>query len=255
MIKLSANLGFLWAELELLDAIRAAHRAGFNAVEVHWPYITHAIEMTLVLEELGLPLICLNTVGGDLAAGDFGLSAVPGRGDEAKASIDKAMAYAADVSAHYVHVLAGKADGPEAREAYVDNLRYAAARGREFGVGVLIEPISQVTQPGYYLSYVDQAVDVIQEVGEEGVRILFDCFHTQLMEGRLIERISANLEYIGHIQIAGVPDRAEPDTGEVDYPTLLRQIDDLGYGGYVGAEYKPAGRTDDGLGWMAHVGR
>ncbi len=253
MTRLSANLGFLWTELDLLDAIRAASSAGFEAVEVHWPYITHAFEITLVLEELGLPLLSLNTVGGDLAAGDYGLSAVPGRSDEARANIDKAMAYAADASARFVHVLAGMSEGPEARDAYIQNLRYAAARGNEFGVGVLIEPVSQAVQPGYYLTYVDQAVDVIQEVGEvdgPGVKILLDCFHTQQTEGRLIERIEANLPYIGHIQIAAVPDRSEPDHGEVDYRTLLGQIDALGYEGYVGAEYTPAGRTDAGLSWM-----
>lgn len=253
MTRLSANLGFLWPELELLDAVRAASDAGFAAVEVHWPYITHAVEVALVLEELGLPLISLNTVGGDLASGEFGLSAVPGREEDARLNIDKAFAYAADVSARYVHVLAGKAHGDKARDTFVQNLRYAAERGREFDVGVLIEPVSAATQSDYFLTHVDQAASIVADVGEPNVKILFDCYHVQLTEGDLLTRIRTHLPMIGHIQIAAVPDRAEPDHGEVDYPELLAQIDALGYHGFVGAEYKPAGRTSDGLGWMASV--
>ncbi|MEM7321874.1 MAG: TIM barrel protein [Actinomycetota bacterium] len=253
MTRLSANLGFLWPELELLDAIRAAKSAGFEAVEVHWPYITHAVEVALVLEELGMPLISLNTVGGDLANGDFGLSAIPGREEDARANIDKAFAYAADVSAQYVHVLAGKASGEDSRDTFIENLRYAAARGGEFGVGVLIEPISRETQPDYYLTHTDQAAAIIRDVGEPNVRMLFDCYHVQLTEGDLLNRIRIHQNIIGHIQIAAVPSRTEPDEGEVDFPELLRQIDGLGYDGFVGAEYKPSGRTSDGLGWIQQV--
>ncbi len=253
MTRLSANLGFLWPELELLDAIRAAEHAGFEAVEVHWPYITHAVEVALVLEELQIPLISLNTVGGDLASGDFGLAAVPGREAEARAHIDKAFAYGVDVSARYVHVLAGKSSGDEARATFVENLRYASAKGEEFGVGVLVEAISQHTQPGYFLSSIDEAAAIVTDVGRPNVKLLFDCYHVQLTDGNLIQRIATHLDLIGHIQIASVPERAEPDRGEVDYPALLRQVDELGYDGFVGAEYKPAGRTDDGLGWMAAI--
>lgn len=268
MTKLSANLGFLWPELDLLDAIAAAKSAGFEAVEVHWPYITHAVEVAIVLEDLGMPLISLNTVGGDLAVGEFGLAALPGREEQARAAIDKAMAYAADVSARYVHVLAGKLPGDrfdrdEAAQTYIRNLRYASERGTEFGVGILIEPISGQSQPDYYLERVDQAADVIATVDADNVRILLDCFHTQLTEGQgnvgdraanaLAELCGRYLPMIGHIQIASVPERQEPDHGDVDYTRFLSLIDDLGYDGYVGAEYHPAGRTDDGLDWMQKV--
>ena len=255
MTRLSANLGFLWPELDLLDAIRAAKEAGFDAVEVHWPYITHAVEVAIVLEDLQFPLISLNTVGGDLASGDFGLSAVPGREDDARANIDKAFAYALDVSARFVHVLAGKTDDEGAHDTFVANLRHASDRGAEYGVGVLIEPISHQTHPDYYLTHVDQAAAIIGDVDRDNVHILFDCYHVQLTEGDLLARIEQHLPLIGHIQIAAVPDRAEPDHGEVDYPQLLRQIDGLGYDGFVGAEYKPTGRTGDGLGWMAAIDR
>ncbi len=253
MTKLSANLGFLWPELELLEAIRVAKDVGFDAVEMHWPYITHALEMALILEELHMPLIALNTVGGDLNAGEFGLSAIPGREEDARANIDKAFAYAADVSARFVHVLAGRSSGDEARATFIENLNYAAGRGQEFGVGVLIEPISEQSQSGYFLTHVDQAASIVDDVGAPNVKIMFDCFHVELTEGNLLSRIEQHLPKIGHIQIAAVPDRIEPNHGAVDYPTLLRAVDALGYDGYVGAEYKPTGRTSDGLAWMADI--
>ncbi len=247
---LSANLGYLWLELELLDAIRAAHRAGFDAVEVHWPYITHAMEVALLLEELDMPLICLNTVGGDLSAGEFGLAALPGREDDARAAIDKAFAYAVDASAQSVHVLAGKTDDRQAAETYVSNLLYAAARGHEFGVGVLIEPISPQAHPGYFLSRVDQAAEIIARVDEPNVKILFDCFHVQMVHGEVPGLLDQHLDLIGHVQIASVPDRTEPDHGDVDYRAILKLLVDQYYDGHVGAEYQPAVSTEAGLGWM-----
>ncbi|MCL4143194.1 UNVERIFIED_CONTAM: hypothetical protein GTU68_007434 [Idotea baltica] len=253
MTRLSANLGFLWPELDLLDAIRAAKAAGFEAVETHWPYITHAVQVAIVLEELGMPMVALNTVGGDLAKGEFGLSALPGREEDARSAIDKAFAYGLDVSAKYVHVLAGESDNPKARDTFLENLAYASAKGEEFGVGVLIEPMSLQTRPGCFLTHVDQAASIIDDLGRDNVFIMFDCFHVQLTEGQLLSRIEANLDRIGHIQIAAVPDRAEPDHGDVDYPELLRQIDALGYEGFVGAEYRPAGLTSEGLSWMDSI--
>ncbi|MEM9561811.1 MAG: TIM barrel protein [Actinomycetota bacterium] len=250
---LSANLGFLWTELELLDAVRAAHGAGFDAVEVHWPYITHAVEVALVLEELGLPLISLNTVGGDLSVGEFGLAAVPGREDDARAAIDKAFAYAVDVSARFVHVLAGKTDDRRAAETFASNLLYASARGHEFGVGVLIEPISPESQPGYFLNSISQAAEILARVDEPNVRLLFDCYHAQLIHGQVENLIDEHIELIGHVQIAAVPDRTEPDHGDVDYGLIMDELDELGYEGHVGAEYRPAGKTDEGLGWLADL--
>jgi 2-dehydrotetronate isomerase len=248
----SANLGFLWTEFELLDSIRAARRAGFDAVEVHWPYITHALDVALVLEELGMPLICLNTVGGDLTSGEFGLAALPGREDDARAAIDKAFAYAVDVSARHVHVLAGRTDDRRASETFVSNLLYAAARGHEFGVGVLIEPLSPEAQPGYFLNRVDQAVEILDRVDEPNVRLLFDCYHVGMIHGAVENLLD---ERVGHIQIASVPDRAEPDHGDIDYPALFVELKDMGYQGHVGAEYRPATTTEEGIGWLSAVAR
>jgi hydroxypyruvate isomerase len=249
-VKLSANLGFLWTELELCDAIRAAGAVGFNAVEVHWPYITHALEVALTLEETGLRLLSLNTVAGDLAKGEFGLAALPGRQGEAQAAIDKAFAYAADASAQNVHVLAGKASGPQATETYIANVRYAAARGREYGIGVLLEPLSEHASPGYFLNDYDQAIELVDRIAESNVKILLDCFHASFIADEILPLIDALGDRLGHIQFASVPDRHEPDRGEVDYRTLLPAIVAQGYSGYFGAEYHPSTGTDRGLAWM-----
>ncbi len=254
MIKLSANLGYLWPELDLLDAIDAATEAGFDAVEVHWPYITHALDVALKLELLQIPMISLNTVAGDLAQGDFGLAAVADREPEARSAIDKALAYAADTSCKFVHILAGVADGTKATQTYESNLRYASEKGEEFGVGVLIEPLNTEDNPGYFLNYLDQAAQCIANVGASNINILFDCYHTQKMEGGdVVEKVTEYFDLIGHVQIASVPDRGSPDKGEVDYPVFLTQLDKLGYDGYVGAEYKPVGPTAESLGWMETV--
>ena len=250
-MKFSANLGFLWKELELCDAIRAAGRAGFDAVEVHWPYITHALDVALALEETGLSMVSLNTVAGDLASGDFGLAAVPGRVQDAHSAIDKAFAYAADVSADWVHVLAGHAAGDEAEETFVKNLRYAAARGREYGVGVLIEPLAEHLHAGYFLTGVDQAAAIIERTAEQNIGILFDCFHASFSVPDLAKSVKEHGQRIGHIQFSSVPDRAEPDHGDVDYAALLVDIESAGYQGFFGAEYHPTFRTDESLAWMA----
>lgn len=151
-LSFSANLGFLWAELPLPDAVRAAKRAGFTAVELHWPYATDAMEMKQALAETGLPVLGLNTSRGNLENGDFGLSALPGREQDARAAIDQALAYAEEIGASAVHVMAGKTDAPEARETFIANLRYAADKAAPSGVAILIEPINQHDAPGYFLS-------------------------------------------------------------------------------------------------------
>ncbi len=250
-MKLSANLGFLWQELELCDAIRAAAKAGFDAVEVHWPYITHALDVALTLEETGLPLLSLNTVPGNLAAGEFGLAAVPGREVEAQSAIDKALSYAADVAARWVHVLCGLADGTQAEVTFIANMRYAASRGREYGIGVLIEPMSAAAKPGYFLNDFAQAADLIDRIGEPDVKVLLDCYHAASADQEPLAVVRYLGERLGHIQFSSFPDRAEPDHGDIDYAELLPQLAAAGYRGYFGAEYHPTTRTDDGLGWMA----
>lgn len=247
----SANLGFLWTELSLPEAVRRAHGAGFDAVECHWPYEVPPAELRAVLEETGLPLLGLNTRKGG-QAGDFGLAAVTGREVEARAGIDEAVAYAAAVGARSVHVMAGRAAEDDTARAFFDaNLAYACKMAAPHGLTILIEPINHRDVAGYFLSRVEQAAAVIERVGADNLKIMFDCYHTQIMQGDLLRRFEAHREMIGHVQIAAVPSRAEPDEGEICYERLIADMRKCGYDGYVGAEYRPRAATDAGLGWRA----
>jgi hydroxypyruvate isomerase len=248
MIRLSANLGFLWAGLPLPDAIRRAKAAGFDAVEFHWPYAEDRAAVKAALEETGLPLIGLNTVrGGD---GMFGLSALPGREADARAAIDQAFDWAAALGARAVHVMAGRAEGPEAARAFAANLRHACDRAAETDATALIEPLNPTDAPGYFLRDLAHAAEVTAQVGRPELKIMFDVYHQQLTGGDLIRRFAAHRDVIGHVQIAAAPSRREPDEGEVAYYRLLPA---LAWDGWVGAEYRPRTTVEAGLGWMAAV--
>ncbi len=248
----SANLGFLFTDRPMVARIHAAAEAGFNAVECHFPYDTPAAEVKTALAETGLRMLGLNTVPGDVPAGDFGLAALPGREVEARAAIDQAIAYGAEIGAANVHVMAGKTDGGAVAEVtYRENLAYACDAAAARGMTVLIEPINQRDVPGYHLSLVEPGAALIEDLGRGNLKLMFDCYHTQIMQGDLTERLRRHMHLIGHIQIAAVPDRGEPDGGELHYPNLIAAIRDMGFTGPIGAEYKPRGAsTGDGLGWM-----
>ncbi|MEN9061393.1 hydroxypyruvate isomerase family protein [Ponticoccus litoralis] len=249
-MKFSANLGFLWTDRPLAEAIHAAKAAGFDAVECHWPYDEPVAEVRAALEETGLPMLGLNTRRGDTAAGENGLAALPGREAEARAAIDEALAYARAIGAANVHVMAGFASGAEADAAFVANLSYACEAAHPHGITVLIEPLNHYDAPGYYLATTGHARAVIEAVGAPNLKLMFDCYHVQLMEGDLTNRLKRLLPIIGHIQFAGVPDRGAPDRGEVDFSYMFKVIDALGWAAPMGAEYKPGGPTEDTLGWF-----
>lgn len=249
-MKFSANLGFLWADRPLPDAIRAAKAAGFDAVECHWPFEVPAAEAAAALAETGLAMLGLNTRRGDVAAGDNGLAALLGREAEARAAIDEALAYAVAVSAANVHVMAGYATGPQAQEAYLANLRYACDAAAAHGITILIEPLNRYDAPGYFLTTTDQAVAVIEAVGAPNLKLMFDFYHVQIMEGDVSRRLERLLPQVGHIQIASVPDRGAPDHGELSFAHVFRLVRDLGWDAPLGAEYKPGGDTDATLAWL-----
>lgn len=253
MPRFSANLGFLFADRPDPERVRAAARAGFPAVEMHWPYDVPAQDLAVVLAESGVAMLGLNTRPGDTGAGEFGLGAVPGREAEFQHDVDQCLAYATAIGATSLHCMAGVLTGPqEAAEAtFVENLRAAADKAARANLTLLIEPINPRDRPGYALSRIDQAAAILDRVGRSNARIMFDCYHVQITEGDLSRKLSDYLPLIGHVQIAAVPSRAEPDEGEVNYEAVLRHLDAIGYAGYVGAEYKPRGRTEDGLGWLA----
>lgn len=198
-------------------------------------------------------MLSLNAAKGDAARGDSGLAAVPGRQAEARAGIDQAISYAANIGAQNVHVLAGKSDSSVAAEAvFRDNLAYASGQAAKQGLNILIEPLNLRDAPGYHLSTVEHAAGIIQDLGADNLRLMFDCYHVQIMQGDLIKRLEAHLPIIGHIQFAGVPDRGEPNRGEVNYAGVFKALSAMGYTAPIGAEYRPRdGRAAGDLGWLA----
>ncbi|MFY0634174.1 MAG: TIM barrel protein [Vannielia sp.] len=246
-MKFSANLGFLWSELPLPDAIRAAKAAGFDAVECHWPYAVPPQEVADALAETGFEMLGLNASRGDASKGEMGFSAVPGREGEARDAIDQALAYAEATGTGKVHVMAGFGGD---HDTFVEALGYACEGAAKLGKTVLIEPINHYDAPGYFLSTTAQAESILADVAADNLKIMFDCYHVQLMEGDLSHRLERLLPMIGHIQIAAVPDRGAPDHGEVNFSHIYSHLKALGWDVPLGAEYKPGGPTEPTLGWL-----
>ena len=257
MIRLSANIGFLWPDRPLLDRIDAAAAAGFKAIELHWPYNVKAAAVRARCEAHGLTLLGINTVRGDVDKGEFGLGAVVGREAEFQASVDQAIAYCAEAGGSAVHCMAGKVSADEkaaARDVLIGNLREASAKAESHGLTMLIEPINQRDAPGYFYSTIADGAAIVRAVARGNVRILFDCYHVAMSGGDVVGDLAAFLPLIGHVQVASVPDRAEPDEGRLDCAELFEAFFRVGYDGWVGAEYKPRDDTDAGLRWVATAG-
>ncbi|SHE32369.1 hydroxypyruvate isomerase [Litoreibacter ascidiaceicola] len=251
MVQFSANLGFLWNDLPLPDAILKAKDAGFVAVELHWPYATPSADVRAALDETGLPCLGLNTQRGDVAGGDNGCAAIPGREAEARGYIDEALAYARDIGAPNVHVMAGFTDRSTAAKAtFAQNLRYACAQAALTQRTILIEPLNSRDAKGYHIGTIPEAQEALAAVDLPNLKIMFDCYHLQIMQGELVTLFTGCQKHIGHVQFAAVPDRGEPDTGEVDYKVLLPELERLGWNAPFGAEYKPRDTMESGLKWM-----
>ncbi len=253
MPRLAANLDWLYTEHAPLERYAAAARDGFRAVESLFPYGHRAAELRARLDAHGLEQALVNAPPGDRSRGERGLAALPGREDDFRRSIDQALAYAEVLGHRRVHVLAGLAvageDRARQRAAYVRNLAWAAEAARALGVTVLVEPINPRDIPGYFLNRQDEAHAVVAEVGAPNLAVQMDLYHCQVVEGDLAVKLRRYLGGVGHVQIAGVPGRHEPDVGEVNYGYLLALLDELGYAGWVGCEYRPAAGTSEGLGW------
>lgn len=252
-MKFSANLGFLWSELSLTDAIFAAKAAGFDAVEFHWPYNVPTNELKSALDETGLPLLGLNTRRGDSDKGEMGLSALPGREEEARRAINEAISVGAALGAQNVHVMAGFSEGTDAAKTFADNLSYACNLAQKQNMTVLIEPLNPYDAPGYFLKNTDQAQQIIKDLGFPNLKLMFDCYHVQLTEGDLTHRLTELLPLIGHIQFAAVPNRGQPDQGELNYDYIFDLITALGHEKPLGAEYRPNGPTEVTLEWLVHA--
>ncbi|WP_439575827.1 hydroxypyruvate isomerase family protein [Phreatobacter sp.] len=257
MPRFSANLGFLWSGLPLIAQMEAAARAGFRAVEMHWPYDTDPGEAKAAAARLGLALLGVNTVRGDVSKGENGLGALAGREAEFQAAIDQSIAWQVAAGGTAIHAMAGmvpRARIVEATATLRDNLAIAADKAAAHGLTLLLEPLNPRAAPGYFYSTLRDAADMIVRVGRPNVKIMFDVFHVGVSEGDVLTRLDAFWPMIGHVQIAAVPSRAEPDEGEIDYRAVFAALDARGYAGWVGAEYRPRGDTDAGLGWTGKLG-
>ena len=254
MPKFAANLTMLFNEVPFLDRFERAAKAGFTAVEFLFPYAHAAEEIRARLQAHGLQLVLHNLPAGDWDAGDRGLACHPGRVSEFREGVAQAIAYARALGVHQLNCLAGKApDGVTdavLRRTFIENLRFAAAALGEAGLTLLIEPINTFDIPGFYLSRTAQALEILDEVGAANLRLQYDIYHAQRMEGELAATLSAHLDRIGHVQIADNPGRHEPGTGEIHFAYLFDHLDRIGYAGWVGCEYKPASTTEAGLGWL-----
>jgi hydroxypyruvate isomerase len=256
MPRFAANLGYLFTERALIERVDAAARAGFAAIELQFPYDVSTADMRAAIARSKLTMLGLNTLPGE-RAGEFGLAAVPGREKDWRILFDRALAYISAVGGSAIHCLAGKV-GPEQRPAaervFVENLMRAADLAAEKNVTLLIEPINDRDRPNYFLNRVEHAADIIAKAARPNLRMQFDFYHVQIMGGDLIRRLEAHLPLIGHLQCSAVPSRHEPDEGEVNYPAIFEAVDRLGFSGWIGAEYRPRGRTEDGLAWAAPYG-
>ncbi len=254
MPKFAANLSLMFNELPFLDRFAAARAAGFDAVEFLFPYAFEPERITARLQRYGLELVLHNLPAGDWAAGERGLACDPRRGAEFRDGVALAIDYALELGVRHLHCLAGKLPpnvAPErARAAYVANLGHAAAQCDAHGIALLIEPINDRDMPGYFLTGTRQAAAVIEEVGAPNLYLQYDIYHMQRMEGELTETIRQRLPLIRHIQLADVPGRHQPGTGEINFPFLFGLLDELGYEGWVGCEYLPQGDTRASLGWL-----
>lgn len=254
MPKFAANLTMLFNEVPFLDRFERAAKAGFVAVEFLFPYSWPAAEIRSRLEANGLKLVLHNLPAGDWDQGERGIACQPARAGEFRAGVRKALEYASALGVKQVNCLAGKAPegiGDEVlRETFVGNLRFAAGELKKAGIKLLIEPINTWDIPGFYLCRPAQALAIVEEVGSDNLFVQYDIYHAQRMEGELAGTLSRHLARIAHVQIADNPGRNEPGTGEINCQFLFAHLDRIGYGGYVGCEYKPAAGTEAGLGWL-----
>ena len=257
MPRFAANLTLLFTEVPFLERFERAARAGFSAVEFLFPYAWPAQEIKARLDANGLQLVLHNLPAGDWDAGDRGLACHPGRVDAFRASVANGIRYAQVLGVSQLNCLAGKAPAglreTLVQQTLVNNLRYCANEFQHAGLNMLLEPINTFDMPGFVVSRTQQALAILDEVGADNAFLQYDIYHAQRMEGELAATMQQHLARIGHMQLADNPGRHEPGTGEINYAYLFRHLDDIGYTGWIGCEYHPAGQTEDGLAWLQNL--
>ena len=255
MPRFAANLGFLFTERPLIERVSAAARAGFQAIELQFPYDVPAKALKAEIDACGLTVLGINTRPG--RSGESGLTAVPGRERDFAALFAQALDYVVAIGGRAIHCMAGivpPEQRPAAERVFIGNLSEAAELAAGKGITILIEAINPRDRPNYFLTRPEHAADIIGKIGRDNVKIQFDFYHAQIVGGDLMKRFEACFPRVGHVQIAAVPSRAEPDEGEVNYPAIFTMLDGAGYGGWIGCEYHPRGRTEDGLAWARAYG-
>lgn len=257
MPRFAANLSMMFTEHGFLDRFDAAARAGFKGVEFLFPYDHPAAEIRRRLDANGLTLALFNMPPGDWAKGERGIAALPGRQAEFRDGVRRALDYAGALGSKLVHCMAGLVpqgvSHVTAGAVYAANLAWAAEEAAKAGVRLAIEPINHRDMPGYFLNTQAQGAAFVEAIGRERIGLQFDVYHVQITEGDITRRMEQYLPLIAHMQIADVPARNEPGTGEIGWGFVFRRMDELGYAGWVGCEYRPAGETDAGLGWLKRV--
>lgn len=258
MPRFAANLSMMFNEIPFLDRFAAARKAGFDAVEFLFPYDYPAAELKARLADNGLTQVLFNMPPGDWAGGERGMACLPGRAGEFRDGVKKALDYAAALGCGMLHCMAGIAPAGVPRDTlaalYATNLAWAAEQASAAGVKVVIEPINHRDMPGFFLNTIAQGAAVVEAIGRDRLGLQFDIYHCQVTEGDITRRMEAAMPVIAHMQIADVPARNEPGTGEINWAYVFRRIDELGYQGWLGCEYRPAGETVAGLAWRAQFG-
>ena len=254
MPRFAANLSFLFTECPFLERFAAARAAGFAAVEFHFPYEFDRAALAEVVLTSGLEVVLFNLPAGDWAAGDRGIACHPRRIAEFQDGVGQAIDYARLMGCVRLNCLAGIApvdiSHDKVRETLIENLRFAAAVTKRAGIELVLEPLNTRDTPGFFVATSRAGLALIKAVGSDNLRLQYDIYHAQVMEGDLARTMEKHLPQIAHIQLADNPGRHEPGSGEINFPFLLQHLDRIGYAGWIGCEYKPSGCTEDGFGWM-----
>jgi 2-dehydrotetronate isomerase len=256
MPNFAANLSWLYQEHAFLDRFAAAARSGFKAVEFLFPYAFKPGEIARKLAENNLRAVLFNLPPGDFDGGERGIAALPGREKDFQASVHLALEYAEALSVPRMHIMAGitsNFDPAKAHATYLANIQFALDQTARSERVITLEPINTRDFPGYFLTTIEQAASILAELDNPRLKIQLDWYHLQIMGGDLSRRTTQFFPQVGHLQLAGVPDRGEPDRGEVNFRHLFKMVDELGYDGWIGCEYKPIGKTEEGLGWLKRV--
>lgn len=249
MPKFCANLTWLFTELDFPDRFAAAKEAGFDAVEVLFPYDVNAQDIVDALRRYDLQMALINCPPPNYTGGPQGFAAIPGLEERFKKDFGRALRYAQTLGARHLHIMAGVAEGAAAKETFINNLRWAAAEAP--AQSLTIEPINNDTMPGYFLNDFDLGREIVTTIDAPNLRLQFDTFHAAMITGDVLGTWEAMRDITAHVQVAQMPDRGEPDQGEIDYPAFFALLDAQGYAGWVSGEYKPRQTTEEGLGWLA----